>query len=363
MMHTDTPSRKRPGIVSSNQPRGWLGKKWLSRLSKNDSKLATRIARGKTFARNGRVQELWFSPGLVTAEVADGELMRVSIRMRVFDRQEWTIVLDTLAEDLSRVANILEGDLDRGFVDALEDKNLSLLPSAADFDGDCDCADYMLPCIHMAAVHQLLADALDGDPFLLVTLRGWDRERLVAHLRKRWSDIARPEPRDTLEETAPPQVNWLAYPTPLSSMSFSMSQRADSHPGLMTLGPAPDQADLRNTLAPLYEAGSKAAHAVFWNDETSDPTPKTLRTPKTTQVLTPQPESAQPIPEPPVTEQTSLTERVIDALADVECAKSNDLAKQLNESTAAIRTELLELEEMGLVTRTGKTRGTRWWIG
>ena len=141
MLHTDVLSRKNPGIVSSNQPRGWLGKKWLSRLSENDAKLALRVARGKTFARNGRVQELWFSPGLVTAEVADSELMRVSIRMRVFDRQEWAIVLDTLAEDLSRVANILEGDLDRAFVDALEDKNLSLLPTAADFDGDCDCAD------------------------------------------------------------------------------------------------------------------------------------------------------------------------------------------------------------------------------
>ncbi len=363
MLHTDVLSRKTPGIVSSNQPRGWLGKKWLSRLSKNDPKLALRIARGKTFARNGRVQELWFTPGLVTAEVSDSELLRVSIRMRVFERQEWTIVMDTLAEDLSRVANILEGDLDRAFVDALEARNLSLLPSAADFDGDCDCADYMLPCIHMAAVHQLLADALDGDPFLLFTLRGWDRERLVSHLRKRWCDIAKPDTRDTIEETAPPQGNWLAYPTPLSMMSFSMSPKADSNPGLMTLGPAPDQADLRNTLAPLYEAGSTAAHAVFWKEDTSDPPSPPLRSLNTTQLPMNQPERAQPIPEAPMAEQTSLTERIIDALAEVEFAKSNNLAKQLNESTATIRTELLELEEMGMVTRTGKTRGTRWWIG
>jgi predicted Rossmann fold nucleotide-binding protein DprA/Smf involved in DNA uptake len=146
-------------------------------------------------------------------------------------------------------------------------------------------------------------------------------------------------------------------------MTFNMRLEADLKPGLMTLGPAPDQADLRSTLAPLYEAGSQAAHALFWNEDDHDPILTTQRVAVKSELPSQQPEYQLLEPEAPVPEQISLTERIIDALAGVQCAKSNDLAKQLDESTASIRTELLELEEMGLVTRTGKTRGTRWWIG
>ena len=62
-------------------------------------------------------------------------------------------------------------------------------------------------------------------------------------------------------------------------------------------------------------------------------------------------------------EQPSLTERIVNELASVECAKSRDLARRLDVPMASIRNELLELEEMGVVIRTGKTRGTRWWLG
>jgi len=61
--------------------------------------------------------------------------------------------------------------------------------------------------------------------------------------------------------------------------------------------------------------------------------------------------------------EKSLTEILVDELAQVQCAKSRDLARRLNLPMAAVRNELLELEEMGVVVRTGKTRGTRWWLG
>ena len=47
----------------------------------------------------------------------------------------------------------------------------------------------------------------------------------------------------------------------------------------------------------------------------------------------------------------------------MEPAKSADLAARLGMPRAEILSELIELETLGIVYRTGKTRGTRWWLG
>ena len=57
-----------------------------------------------------------------------------------------------------------------------------------------------------------------------------------------------------------------------------------------------------------------------------------------------------------------LAQRVINLLANRECSRSRDIARELDEPPEAIRAELLELEAQGLVYRTGQTRGTRWWL-
>ncbi len=61
--------------------------------------------------------------------------------------------------------------------------------------------------------------------------------------------------------------------------------------------------------------------------------------------------------------QASLTERLVDVLAENEPASSRDLAKQLSVSNLSARSELIVLEKLGIVYRTGRTRGTRWWLG
>ncbi len=61
---------------------------------------------------------------------------------------------------------------------------------------------------------------------------------------------------------------------------------------------------------------------------------------------------------------TALTERLVEAMAANQHPwKSRDLATQLKLDPAVIRKELIELEGLGLVYRTGQTRGTRWHLG
>jgi predicted ArsR family transcriptional regulator len=61
--------------------------------------------------------------------------------------------------------------------------------------------------------------------------------------------------------------------------------------------------------------------------------------------------------------EQSLTEQVVDLLATMESAKSRELADQLGLTNIQVRNELLDLEKLGIVYRTGRTRGTRWWLG
>jgi len=59
-----------------------------------------------------------------------------------------------------------------------------------------------------------------------------------------------------------------------------------------------------------------------------------------------------------------LVERVVDMVAETpEGARSRDLADALATDVALVRDVLVELERLGILYRTGQTRGTRWWLG
>jgi predicted ArsR family transcriptional regulator len=60
---------------------------------------------------------------------------------------------------------------------------------------------------------------------------------------------------------------------------------------------------------------------------------------------------------------TNLTQRIVEILSTMESAKSKDVADELGVDPNRVRQELIALEELGVVYRTGKTRGTRWWLG
>ena len=49
----------------------------------------------------------------------------------------------------------------------------------------CSCPDWANPCKHIAAVHYLLGERFDEDPFLMFLLRGRSQDEIVAALRAR----------------------------------------------------------------------------------------------------------------------------------------------------------------------------------
>jgi uncharacterized Zn finger protein len=76
----------------------------------------------------------------------------------------------------------MPADIEEGFKAA----GTSLFPAARnDLQTDCSCPDWANPCKHVAAVHYLLGERFDADPFLIFVLRGRTREAIVEALRVR----------------------------------------------------------------------------------------------------------------------------------------------------------------------------------
>jgi sugar-specific transcriptional regulator TrmB len=59
----------------------------------------------------------------------------------------------------------------------------------------------------------------------------------------------------------------------------------------------------------------------------------------------------------------ALAARVAEALISTQGAKARDVAETVGVDYEPVKDVLLELEARGVVYRTGRTRGTRWWLG
>jgi hypothetical protein len=103
--------------------------------------------------------------------------------------------------------------------EVLSAEGIHLFPRwRTDLTSRCTCPDNANPCKHVAAVHYVLARALDDDPFLLFALRGRPREALLGMLAAgRGGGGAAAASLDL--STLTPETYWDA-PQPLPPMAF-----------------------------------------------------------------------------------------------------------------------------------------------
>jgi uncharacterized Zn finger protein len=150
-------------------------------------RIASRLARGRTYARTGQVLSIDIGTGEVTASVQGSRTTpyNVSIRLPVLSEEEWDRVLEVLSRQAIFVAKLLAGEMPPNIERIFTQANQSLFPQKrGDLQTDCSCPDPSNPCKHIAAVYYLLGEEFDRDPFLLFRLRGLDREQLLARLGK-----------------------------------------------------------------------------------------------------------------------------------------------------------------------------------
>ncbi|KAA0232141.1 MAG: hypothetical protein EDR02_18575 [Actinobacteria bacterium] len=165
----------------------WWGRAWIEALEHRASLDPNRLPRGRSYARQGQVLSLEAEPGLIRAAVQGRRARpyRVEVRFRTFGDDEWERVLDVIVAEAARAAALLDGELPTDLVNGAAGAGVELLPHAGELQPRCSCPDWADPCKHSAAVCYLVADELDADPFVLLRLRGRDREEVLAAVRRR----------------------------------------------------------------------------------------------------------------------------------------------------------------------------------
>jgi uncharacterized Zn finger protein len=184
--------------------RGVIGESWWSQrfLAAVESVLmGGRLARGRTYARQGQVIDLGIGSGLAVARVQGGRKTPygVQISMPAASDVRWEAIVGSLAAQAGYAARLLAGDLPHEIEDVFAQAGVPLFPErGSKLVTSCTCPDWANPCKHAAAVCYLMAEAFDDDPFLLLAFRGRDRAALLAELRSQ---------RGTAGEQAGPEAS------------------------------------------------------------------------------------------------------------------------------------------------------------
>ncbi|WP_236570361.1 SWIM zinc finger family protein [Streptomyces mexicanus] len=160
----------------------WWGNAWVTALEKGALD-AARLARGRGYAQQGRVDAITVTPGSVLAYVQGSRPRpyRAQVRLRTLDDADWDRFLESAAERPAHIAALL----DRQMPHSLADCGVPLLPGPGDLDPHCSCPDRGHPCKHAAALCYQTARLLDADPFVLLLLRGRGERELLDALSRR----------------------------------------------------------------------------------------------------------------------------------------------------------------------------------
>ncbi|MFD1932284.1 SWIM zinc finger family protein [Nonomuraea mangrovi] len=147
----------------------WWGRAWLKALE--DTSLDhTLLAKGRAYAKTGQLGPITVSAGRI-AVVAEGEYTAA-----VHVAPVTPAFVEQIAAKAGHLAALLDGDLPYDLVE--------LLPGVGDLEPECDCPDWGHPCKHAAALCYQASWLLDRDPFLLMLMRGLDKDDLIASLQR-----------------------------------------------------------------------------------------------------------------------------------------------------------------------------------
>src|SRR5215208_307781 len=153
--------------------RNWWAARWIGALERlMDS---NRLSRGRRYARGGQVLSVEEQTGAVVAMVQGSRSRpyRVHIQLEPLSEEQWERVTEALAERALFSAQLLAGEMPQDIEEAFRVAGVSLFPDRrGELRTSCSCPDWAEVCKHVAAVHYILGDRFDEDPFLLFRLRG-----------------------------------------------------------------------------------------------------------------------------------------------------------------------------------------------
>ncbi len=223
------------------------------------------LKRGQTLARRMQVKSVDVQFGRIKAEVVESHRggCQVEIDVLPLRDDEWSAVLDALAGEALYAAQLLAGGNEwETFLSVLDtvfnDAEVALLsPSSDSREVEARCTDCQIqhtPCKHALVVLYRFGQMISGDPWLLLLLRGRDRQQVLTGLRLRRSNGVEEESHIEGEESGPVSNSSIAGYDGLRALEESAIQQGevldlaaqiDTFWGGRQLGPGGTRHDLR----------------------------------------------------------------------------------------------------------------------
>jgi len=159
--------------------RTFWGRAWCDNLERY-SDFATRLPRGRTYARNGSVLDLQIARGQVTALVSGSDIYRVAVDVTAVAKPQWTAICTDCGGAIGSLIELLQGRLSQRVMERLCRERTGLFPAPREIEFSCSCPDHASMCKHVAAVLYGVGARLDQQPELLFALRNVDQGDLLA---------------------------------------------------------------------------------------------------------------------------------------------------------------------------------------
>lgn len=156
------------------------GQKWVDSMLQFGRPF--RMQRGIRYAQEERIANITISPGMIFATVQGTAPTpyRVKVLFDTIPEDVWYNISLKIAEKAYYTIKLLENTIPEDFEEIFEELGYDLFPrSTTNLNASCSCPDKEVPCKHIAATVLYVARVFDFDPFLLLKLRGKEREELL----------------------------------------------------------------------------------------------------------------------------------------------------------------------------------------
>jgi uncharacterized Zn finger protein len=268
-----TPRHVEGGIKPRAGARGkfggsWWAQKWINLL--DSFGWSGRLQRGRSYARGGQVLDIRIHKGEVEARVQGSQRTpyKIHIGLDPLKDAEWEKAIASMGTEAGFAARLLAGEMPQNIEEAFASAKVSLLPeSHTALNASCSCPDPANPCKHIAAVHYILAEQFDVDPFIIFQLRGRSREQVLSALRAQQGPARAPKQRapqaaEEAESLAAHLTDFWALREPVDALRFSVTVPPVEAALLKRLGQPPfwrGPHDFAETLTAVYAAVTAAA--------------------------------------------------------------------------------------------------------
>ncbi len=153
----------------------WWGEQFLKALSQID--YSNRLPRGKTYARKGTVKDIRITKNIIEAKVKGSRPRPYTIKITIpaFSSIEKKKLMDAIIGDPLSLSHLLNRQLPQELNEIAKQNGIQVFPNQwSDFEMQCSCPDWAVPCKHLAAVIYVFSAEIDRNPFLLFQLHDLD---------------------------------------------------------------------------------------------------------------------------------------------------------------------------------------------